>query len=440
MKKCSTKLKTPRSFGNMCVFSSQRFAKAIPYLLLAVAALSGIVPQPVVAALSVGIMFLMLTITNNVFLAYPVVLFYYIQLDLFLGVSVFRIFTLFLLVSLLLNRKKLILSDQLYILPLGVYILYLALTLSFHNLRVAAFFGLDLIIVFILIFTQLRDKDKLRAFFTVYVITALVAFFSGLIAGVELDSYIQSDGEAVGRLMATFNDPNYMGFFYSIAIFAAVTLGLFKKGWRTVVVLALYVMLFTSLSMTAIIGNILFWAVYLLAFRKMKPKTFLIVLAVAGAAVGLYFWGLSSPDLPILGSLTMRIHEKLALLTKNDLNSFSTNRFELTEKAWQFFVSQKSVFRILFGGHLANALIYDMPYGTMAAHNEYVDLLVNVGLIGAVILIAFALWRAVSFYAEWRKTKSPESAFGFLSKIIWLYYAATLTLFGEVRFLLFFFL
>jgi len=431
-----------RSLWDKPILSTSSIPKLLPFLLLAVTAFSGILPQVVVASAAVVIMAFM-AVKGNVFLAYPIVVFYYIQLDKLFGVSVFRIFTLLLVFSLLLYRKRFPFKEQSYLFPFAVYILYLALTLSFHNVRTAVFFAFDLVVVFLMIFIQLRDKDKLRAFFTIFVLTALVAFFTGLLIGVETDSFLKNDGTSVDRLMATFNDPNYMGFFYSVAVFATVTLKLFTKRWRSIIVIALYIMMLTSLSMTAIIGNLLFWMIYLILFKKQKRKNYRIILGGILALiliVALYFIGLWYDNIPVLSNLSTRIEEKLLALTTNDLNSFTTNRLNLTKRTLDFFMSQTSVFRILFGGYLANALVVDMPYGNIVAHNDYVDLLVNVGVIGTAILVIFLVGRTVSFYRKWCKSKESCDAFGFMTKIIWLFYAFTLTLFGEVRFLLFFFL
>ena len=80
-------------------------------LLLVNVALYGFLPQPLIAGIAVGVMCL-LTFTGNLYLAYPVLLFYYTPLGLFLGISVFRIFTFLFLFSLLLERRRFIFKDQ----------------------------------------------------------------------------------------------------------------------------------------------------------------------------------------------------------------------------------------------------------------------------------------------------------------------------------------
>ena len=74
------------------------------------------------------------------------------------------------------------------------------------------------------------------------------------------------------RFNATFEDPNYMGFFFTIAIFALVTLRLFDKKVRYVLIVVLYAMLITSLSVTAIVVNIAVWLFYLVIMKKLKIK------------------------------------------------------------------------------------------------------------------------------------------------------------------------
>ena len=417
------------------------FNRLLPYILPLSAALCIFLPQFLVAFLAVALMGLML-LSDRLYLAYPVMLFFYSQLGLFLGISVHRIFTLLFLFSILLRRRRRDrkLGEQIYILPLGVYFVYLALTLSLHSGRMALFYAFDVTVVLLIILCFLRDEAKLKEFFKVFAVTAVAAFFTGLILGVEMDAYLQnSGGAALSRLMATFNDPNYMGFFYSTAIFALLTLKLFKKWIRYTLIIAFYVMLLSSLSMTAILGNVIFWTVYLLAFKKLNGKVGAVVVLVCLLLFGLYNVGLLFPDIPVLGSVSLRVEDKLYDLLSKDLNGFTTYRFELSGKAWEYFLSQNSVIRFLFGGNLANALVVNMPYGNFVAHNEYIDLLVNVGFVGTVVLVLFVVWRCLFFLSRWRTKGDDYYAYGFISKVIWIYYAATLTLFGEARFLMFYF-
>ena len=241
--------------------------------------------------------------------------------------------------------------------------------------------------------------------------------------------------------MATFNDPNYMGFFYSIGVFATMTLKLFKTPLQIVIVILLYVMIAASLSITAILGNILFWVVYLFAFCKVKFRTIFFIGIAVFAIVNLYNYGLSNPDAPIIGNLSARIVGKISALEHNDINSFTTSRAELSQNNLHFFLQQTNPLRLLFGGYKVNALVHD-PFinGGHVAHNEYIDLLLNVGLIGSIIFLTFHLIRLISSFKKYRENSDPSAAFVFMIKTIWLYYSFGLTLFLEPRFFLFFFI
>ena len=357
----------------------------MPFLLLFVAAMSGILPQTFVALLAVVLFGLML-ISGELYLAFPVVLFYYTQLDILFGISVYRILTLLFLFSLFLTGRRKVnpLSSYSYFPPVFVYVIFLLFTLSFYNARAAIFYAVDICCILALVFLHLRDDKKIRKFFFLYVITALVAYFSGLLVGTEMVSYLQNDGfNTVSRVMATFNDPNYMGFYYSIAVFATVIFKFFNKLIRIIVIIALYVMILASLSITAIICNIGFWVIYLIVFKKLRIKAFLVIAIVTFLLVWLYNYALSDPSIPVLGNMALRIEDKLIDLNHNDINSFTTNRLNLQKLHWNYFINQDSLFAQFFGGNLSTALGVDLPgLKSVVAHNEYIDLLLNVGIIG----------------------------------------------------------
>ena len=77
-----------------------------------------------------------------------------------------------------------------------------------------------------------------------------------------------------------------------------------------------------------------------------------------------------------------------------------------------------------------------------AAHNEYVDILLNIGLFGALIYFSCVIRKVVQLY---RLRQTDPSKFDYCNclimvKVVWFLYAMTLTMFLEERFLLFVFL
>ena len=413
--------------------------------------LTGLIPQGIQAILFVGLLCILL-FTDYFYLAYPIILFYYSHLGLLFGISVYRIFSLMYIFQAVVfsnNKYENKQSKELdgnnknnYVLVLFVYLLYEIIVMTYYNIRTAIFSMVDVICVILFIKEISSIYDKFKKTFIVYGVTAIIAFFTGLIAKNDISGWQVINGELVKitRFMSTFNDPNYMGLFYSVAIFSIISLKLFDKKLRMIIIVALYIMLVTTISITAIIGNILFWIVYLFATKKINAKTLVSLVFIFMILGGLYQYGKQNRDTPVIGDLVYRIEDKLSNLANNDTDAFTTYRTTLTREHWNYYWSQ-STLSILFGGNIVNGCVAVIDgQKTFVAHNEYVDSLLNVGLVGALILITFVLVRAYKSLKEYIKTKSEKALCIFMIKAIWMYYAATLTMFLEFRFMLFYLL
>ena len=141
------------------------------------------------------------------------------------------------------------------------------------------------------------SRDEMKRFFESYVVVCFLAFLTGMISRNEMSVMQNYGGKllTISRFTATFEDPNYMGFFYTVAVFSIVALKMYRPITRVVIVVALYGMILTSMSMTAIIGNILLWTLFLLIRGNIRPRTVLIVILSLLAAMSLYSYGLEHP-------------------------------------------------------------------------------------------------------------------------------------------------
>jgi O-antigen ligase len=418
-------------------------------IMLLCVAMTGIIPQNLQALLCVLLLFL-LFISDNLVLVYPIMLFYYSYLGLIAGISVYRIFSILVLVRALISFSKNedkenseLKHKMSALIPVVIiYLLYSIVVIVPYSVRIALFSFVDVLCVIVLVKKIISSTCIIKKVFTIYVITAIIAFFSGMIIGNTMTGLQVIDGELVriNRFMATFNDPNYLGMFYSIAIFALLSLKLFSKRMRIIIVIAFYVVLAMSISMTAIIGNIVFWMAYLFITKKINMKTFSILVVLFIMMIGLYQYGLMKTNTPVIGDLVSRIEDKLTNIKSNDIDSFTSQRTALTKSHLNYYKTQ-STYTMLFGGYKVNSYIVEIPgMAPLVAHNEYVDLLLNVGLIGTIFLIGFAVFRFINSFILYRKNMSEAALCVCMIKIIWLFYAATLTMFLDFRFMLCFFI
>ncbi len=408
------------------------------FVMLACALLTGIVPQTLLSFVALAASALLLT-TNKVYLAFPIMIFYYEAFGTIAGMSVYRYYSIIFLASAIISCKGILLKRRQSLVFL-VYVLYTIIVAIPINMRRGIFVIVDIVCVLMLINSFLDTEDKLKSFFKTYVYTALCAYVTGNVinATKQIDQFIDGEVVEIVRNYATFEDPNYAGFFYTIAIFSLITLKLFNPKVRAVLVVALYITIFTTLSITAILLNFAFWMIYLLVFRKLKPAAIVAIVLVVVILIGLYSYGLANPDTPVLGSFSYRVWDKLQALERNDMDGVTTNRTGLVEKHLDFFWSQ-SVFRMFVGMNQASVISTDLDGFKEAAHNEYVDYLLNIGFIGAAIYLGYFVLRLAESYKGLRKQDNYYGCI-FMIKVIWALYGFTLTMFGDHRFMLMFLL
>lgn len=405
-------------------------------MMLVLVGLTGIVPTSLQSLAILGVM-TMMAFTGEVYLVYPIMLFYGYRLGTLAGVTVYRWYTmLFLGITFLRSRSIKLNVKQLLV--FGLFGIYCLAAICPWSLRSGIFAVLDMAGILVLITAYLKQPDKLKYFFTVYVLCAFVAYFTGTrLEGLQYNAVIGGEYVELVRNMSTFEDPNYMGYFYTGAVFAVVGLKLFKPWLRVLTVVALYAMLLTTLSVTAIVVNAVLWLFYLWITKSLNPKTLIFILVIVAAGIGLYQYGLHNPGDPVVGVLSMRIREKLMQAEAGDLGSATSSRSDLAIYHLQYFISQP-IHKMLIGMNAASALRIDLDGYRLAAHNEYVDWLLNVGIIGTCIMLyylASTIYRPLKNYRRDRTDRTALTVLMF--KMVFVLYAFTLTLYGDYRFMLF---
>ena len=395
-------------------------------------------------AIIVICMFL-LALNGKQFLLYPIVIFFYTQFGLFSGLSVSRLFSVFLLFSyfLLNGNKKKIEIRLCNFLILAIYTVYIIIVLTTEIVSLGIATLMNTVTIALLSSFYLSDENRLCDFFRVYIFVALLSIPAGINQANNMVNLQVIDGMLIetSRFMGTFEDPNYFTFFCYIAIVSLLTLKLFGKRIRILLIIVFQICVFSTLSITGIVCGVIIWVLYLVIDHKINWKLLIIIPCVFAGGVYLYNYGLQNPEAAIVGDLSMRLYEKFLYLNIGDMSNVTTGRTSLTQNHLAYFMDQ-SVFRILFGGNLANTKIMKLGSIRYAAHNEYVDILLNIGVIGAAVFFSCFIYNIGRAYRHKRLDKAKENSCNciILMKALWLFYAATLTLFLEDRFMLFIFL
>lgn len=422
------------------VLSNTRSSIYFVALILLSVALLGVIPQTVVSIVVLALS-LVLILNGDIYMAFPIMIFYYQPLGMLFGMSTFRWFSFLYLSGFLLSRingeKRSLLQDYEFIIPLDIFLIFSIVAIGFNDFQKGLFALFDVIIIFLLVTKELSDEEKSKTFFSIFVFTAMASFITGHIMGNSMSEQTFLDGVLVDlvRNNSTFEDPNYMGYFFTAAIFSVVAFKPFAKFVNVILIISLYLMLFTSLSITAIIINVLMWCFYLFLERKVFNYLPIIVIA-ALCMIGIYQYALTNIGSDnSFGQLALRTQEKTMSLSTGDTEGFTTNRTMLTKEHLRLFAEQPPL-RQLIGMNSVCPLYRDRNVFGSLAHNEYVDWLLNIGIIGALLMLFFVgkrFWTAISNY---REDESEHNLNIVLQKAIWILYAFTLTIFMDFRFML----
>lgn len=403
--------------------------------ILVCIAFTGILPQTILSILVLGFICI-LSFRNDLYLVYPIMIFYYAPLGIVFGVSVYRLYTIIFIVMTLIRFKDKLYFSKRFLAPMLIFTLYNVLVMSQYSIQTAFFSLFDIICIIFIINFYLKNYDNLKAFFRIYVVAALFSFVTGIITNNVNSTGWNFSGQFVeiSRFQATFEDANYMGFFFIIAIVGLLTLELFNKKVRVILLVVLTGMILTTLSMTAIIANIIVWSLYLVLTKKITIKTIVNCLILIVFSIILYHYGLSHRKTPIIGDLSYRIEDKIKALKIHDYATVTTDRSQLSYLHLNYFM-QQGILKQLFGGNLANTYVVKLGDIRAQAHNDYIDSLLNIGIIGSCIMFGYVFKRTWNVIKKYVSDNSKECLFVFLCKCMWLYYLMTLTTFLDFRFM-----
>ena len=394
---------------------------------------SGVFPQRLLSIIVLFILFGLFLI-NDLNCVLPFMLFYYSVYGVVFGVSVFRLFSLLVIARYVINRNFAIKKSLVFI-PMMIYVIYTLFVFSWINFQQALFNLVSIFAVLIITRNVFSEEYTTKRFFSIYGIIALFSYVTGLITNNILTySEMMSGGYfEMNRFMATFEDPNYMGFFFMIAIFSIISLKLYTKTIRVLIVVALSVILFSSFSMTAFVGYLAMWIVYLFFGKKINIRTALLLFAVLATLTALLYTGVLD-SIPYFRVFLNRILYKYAALRNGDVLTVTSNRTTHFAEHLNYFAEQPFIYQLI-GGNFVTPFGSNLPIASKAmAHNEYIDLLLNVGIIGEILLLGYFGCSLISHIRNLRKQTDELILVKVLVKFIWLYYAFSLTIFMDFRF------
>lgn len=365
----------------------------------------------------------------------PVFIFFNSQLFLPGDISTYRVFSLLLFLKIIFSKRSKI--EIAFFLPLFAVILYCVSVIAFYDFKqsLLVIFDLTLIVLYISVFI----RNNISTFFSYYnfgvVISCLYGYF-----GLNLETFVMIEDQMVQvtRFVGSFPDPNYLGLFLNIAILSVVVLDLVKnKTLKITLIIFLYASLLSTLSITGYLCNVLIISAYFIVHKKNNLKN-IAILIVLGFFLSLNFKFFVNADYPVISDVAKRIDSKLSVDSKSDLSTFTTERSSIWNEHLEYF-AQQPILKILFGGNYVTDFGREASFSHVS-HQSFIDMLLNFGLIGTLVLLFFFLRLTLNYLKNYMKTNSKEFLFLILVKVTWVFYAFGLSMFPSWTFSIFFFL
>ena len=234
---------------------------------------------------------------------------------------------------------------------------------------------------------------------------------AGLLGGLGLLAYLQGGGPVVygtsvgGRAAFGIPDPNYFGAYLQTAAVPLLALVVARRGrWRVPAALAVAVALVAvvaSLSRGALLATALALAVVVLAWTRTR---------VAAAAVLVAVGCLTAVNLnPLLTSQTTEVAvDRLSGVTSS--SSSSDNRLRLWAGAVELVVTEPQGLGVLrFREVSVRSGVTERGKPLENAHNAYLNVAVELGVLGLVAYLAWLARVAWDVRTEWARRR-PETA------------------------------
>lgn len=311
---------------------------------------------------------------------------------------------------------------------------------SIINMRLIIGYILDSAVIIVLALRFSGNENICRTVCRTIVCTAV---FSGIYGYTAKNVFLYGgDTSDIVRYMASFNDPNYAGFFFNMAIFIVLCLEEFKKPIMKIPLLVVfYYFLVATGSMSGLIFNVVGLVLFTMFKYKYKALIGLTVLAVIVAAAG--FAVMKIPkirNLPAVANMEERIVRQFVNTEENEAD-MTSGRAKQWKNYWGYFKNQE-LERKLFGGNMIMSYSVDQSlkdkFGNVP-HQAYISFLLDFGVIGAVIVILFYLGKMAYAFFVICQTNSDTTLVLFIIACMWLFYGFGFDYFGDWRFMIYYF-
>lgn len=373
------------------------------------------------------------------FLILPILIFYSSNLIVIGEIKVFDVFLILFIVKAIFNKR--IIFNKRLLIPTTIFLIYCIGVIAYQDLKLTLTLTLTFIFVALYVSRVLKDKYSFSRFIKYFIFAAISTSVYGMLKlYFTNDSLVVVDGtlKTIARNIGTFNDPNYFGFFINIGILSLLALrNYYSRVMFFTCLSILYISLISTISFTAILCNALGLMIFILFDTKNKMKN--IFSLILGIFFIITLWNFAPKyDIPFINDIIYRIESKGIGSDSINIDEVTTNRSYIWEKHLDFFSNQPSS-KILFGGNYLTDYGFDSNFDTVS-HQSFIDMLINFGLIGTLILLLSFMKRTFEIVKEYFGTNNELFLVLILIKYVWIFYAFGLSMFPAWTFILFFLL
>jgi len=227
------------------------------------------------------------------------------------------------------------------------------------------------------------------------------------------------------QLKGTY-EPNYytlyLNVFLSILLFTELSIAKVFRLMLIFLTTGLIIMVKSNTGMLVLIG------IYVLKmFSSVSRKTLKKVMKILIVMIFLSVIVISAYDIIIVRLSSLRLINTLnAFIESGDVNSFSTGRVGIWSQYLTYFNNQAPIEKLI-GSSLS---VFTRRYGVVkATHNFWIDVLIEVGVIGIIFYLLALTKLYVGFFKNKIKLLSPW--FGLSILMIFALYSMSLALYSE---------
>lgn len=398
----------------------------------------------------IGIFMFLVIMTNwnrDEFYIYSVAfLFFWDQLPLVSGTSLYRAYSYLLLLRFFIDIGKAKFRPQ-FLPTIMIFLIFCLFAASRLSFRKSMNMFADCTLCYLIIIRMRQNPTMMRKLMVMFSLAAICSGIYSLTTDSVLiyETGIGAQTEII-RYYGTLGDANYAACFYDIAIFMMICVDM-KWYFRLPILAALFSFMFMASSITGMLCCVIGLGIYIILRYKLMGLPMMLLFGII--MFGLFNVMLYVPqvkNIAILSTLSSRLTQAMIDMEIGNTSRLTTGRSQLWSIAWTYFTKQPALNQLI-GGNVVTSVLSEEYFlkSVGAVHQSYLQAALNFGIIGAVVIFVTRIFQTISdVFCYFRGTNMPLPGDLMRAVILcvfaFLFFALTIDMFMDWRFLFVYFL